>query len=30
MRRIPDKMKPRKISIGNVTQLETKGTGKAA
>ena len=30
VRRIPDKMKPRKIAIGNVTQLETKGSGKAA
>jgi molecular chaperone IbpA len=30
VRRIPDKMKPRKISIGNVAQLETKGSGKAA
>jgi molecular chaperone IbpA len=30
VRRIPDKLKPRKISIGNVTQPETKGSGKAA
>jgi molecular chaperone IbpA len=30
VRRIPEKMKPRKIPIGNVTQLETKGSGKAA
>jgi molecular chaperone IbpA len=30
VRRVPDKMKPRKIAIGNVTQLETKGSGKAA
>jgi Hsp20/alpha crystallin family len=30
VRRIPDKMKPRKIDIGNVTQLETRGSGKAA
>lgn len=30
VRRIPDKMKPRKISIGNVTKLEPKGSGKAA
>ena len=30
VRRIPEKMKPRKIVIGNVTQLETKGSGKAA
>lgn len=30
VRRIPEKMKPRKISIGNVTQLEPKGGGKAA
>jgi molecular chaperone IbpA len=30
VRRVPDRMKPRKIAIGNVTQLETKGSGKAA
>ena len=30
VRRIPEKLKPRKIAIGNVTQLETKGSGKAA
>jgi len=30
VRRLPDKMKPRKIAIGNVSQLEAKGTGKAA
>ena len=30
VRRIPDKMKPRKIAIGNVTQLDAKGSGKAA
>jgi molecular chaperone IbpA len=30
VRRIPDKLKPRNIAIGNVTQLETKGSGKAA
>ena len=30
VRRVPDKMKPRKIAIGNVTQIETKGSGKAA
>ena len=30
VRRIPDKLKPRKIAIGNVTQLEMKGSGKAA
>jgi molecular chaperone IbpA len=31
VRRIPEKLKPRKITIGgNVTQLETKGSGKAA
>jgi molecular chaperone IbpA len=29
-RRIPEKLKPRKIAIGNVTQLEAKGSGKAA
>jgi molecular chaperone IbpA len=29
-RRIPDKMKPRKIAIGNVTQLDAKGSDKAA
>jgi molecular chaperone IbpA len=30
VRRIPDKMKPRKIAIGNVAQLNAKGTRKAA
>jgi molecular chaperone IbpA len=30
VRRVPDKMKPRKIVIGNVTQLEAKGSSKAA
>ena len=30
VRRIPEKLKPRKIAIGNFTQLETKGSGKAA
>ena len=30
VRRIPDKMKPRKIDIGNVTHLETRRSGKAA
>jgi molecular chaperone IbpA len=30
VRRIPDKLKPRNIAIGNITQLETKGSGKAA
>lgn len=30
VRRIPDKMKPRKIDIGNVTKLEARGSGKAA
>jgi len=30
VRRIPDKMKPRKIAIGGVTQLETKASGKVA
>ena len=31
VRRIPEKLKPRKITIGgNVTQLETEGSGKAA
>jgi len=30
VRRIPDKMKPRKIAIGNVTQLNREGSGKAA
>lgn len=29
-RRVPEKLKPRKIAIGNVTQLDTKGSGKAA
>jgi molecular chaperone IbpA len=30
VRRIPDKMKPRKIAIGNVTRLDTRGSGQAA
>jgi molecular chaperone IbpA len=30
VRRVPDKMKPRNIVIGNVTQLEAKGSSKAA
>ena len=30
VRRVPERMKPRRIEIGNVTKLETKGTGKAA
>jgi molecular chaperone IbpA len=30
VRRIPDHMKPRKIAIGNVAQLNAKGAGKAA
>ena len=30
VRRVPDKLKPRRIEIGNVTKLDTKGTGKAA
>jgi molecular chaperone IbpA len=30
VRRIPEQMKPRKVAIGNVTQLERKGSGKAA
>ena len=30
IRRVPDRMKPRRIDIGNVSRLETKGTGKAA
>ena len=30
IRRVPDRMKPRRIDIGNVSKLETKGTGKAA
>jgi molecular chaperone IbpA len=30
VRRIPEKLKPRTIVIGNVTKLETKGSGKAA
>ena len=30
IRRVPERMKPRRIDIGNVTNLETKGTGKAA
>ena len=30
VRRVPDRMKPRKIAIGNVTQVGGKETGKAA
>ena len=30
VRRIPEKLKPRKIAIGNVTKLDTKGSGRAA
>jgi molecular chaperone IbpA len=30
VRRVPDRMKPRRIDIGNVAKLEPKGTGKAA
>jgi molecular chaperone IbpA len=30
VRRVPDKMKPRKVAIGNVAQLNAKGAGKAA
>ena len=30
IRRVPERMKPRRIEIGNVTKLDTKGTGKAA
>jgi len=30
VRRIPEKLKPRRISIGHVTRLETKGSDKAA
>ena len=30
VRRVPERMKPRRIEIGNVTKLDTKGTGKAA
>jgi molecular chaperone IbpA len=30
VRRVPEKLKPRKIAIGNITKLETKGGGKAA
>jgi len=30
VRRVPDHMKPRRIAIGNVTQLGRPGTGKAA
>ena len=30
VRRVPEKLKPRKIAIGNVKQLENKGSGKAA
>jgi molecular chaperone IbpA len=30
VRRVPERMKPRRIDIGTVTRLETKGTGKAA
>jgi molecular chaperone IbpA len=29
-RRVPEKLKPRRIALGNVTQLEAKGGGKAA
>jgi molecular chaperone IbpA len=29
-RRVPEKLKPRKITIGNVTRLEAKASGKAA
>jgi molecular chaperone IbpA len=30
VRRVPDRMKPRRIDIGNVAKLDSKGTGKAA
>ena len=30
VRRVPERMKPRRIDIGNVNRLETKGSGKAA
>jgi molecular chaperone IbpA len=30
VRRIPEQMKPRKIAIGNVAQLDAKASGKAA
>jgi molecular chaperone IbpA len=30
VRRVPDRMKARRVNIGTVTNLETKGTGKAA
>ena len=30
VRRVPERMKPRRINLGTVNKLETKGTGKAA
>jgi molecular chaperone IbpA len=30
VRRVPDKMKPRNVAIGNVTQLDSRASGKAA
>lgn len=30
VRRVPERMKPKRIAIGNATKLENKGTGKAA
>ena len=30
VRRVPERMKPRRINLGTVTKLETKGTEKAA
>ena len=30
VRRVPERMKPRRIEIGDVTKLDKKGTGKAA
>ena len=30
VRRIPERMKPKRIAIGNVAQLDKAGTGKAA
>jgi molecular chaperone IbpA len=30
VRRVPDRLKPRRIAIGNSTRLEKAGTGKAA
>ena len=30
VRRVPERLKPRRINLGTVTKLETKGTGKAA